>query len=105
MFQCEDCEFFERRESGEISLNCDPFSTVKGPECLSRWQLIKLNQLITYYQATLGYYEKFAPMQEKMFKAMEKEIESMNESEKWKTHDDADEDIDLDEHDLEDQWR
>ena len=88
MIQCEQCEFFIRRPGGEVSFSCDPFRNVKEPECLAKWQLIKTNQLVAAYQATLDYYRKLAPMQEKMFQVMEREIDGMNESEKWKIADD-----------------
>ena len=106
MFQCEECEFFNRGEEGEISLKCDPFKNVKGPECIARWQLIRTNHLIACYQATLNYYEKFAPMQEKMFQAMEKEIDSMNETESWRYSGEGYEgdDIEDDEDGLDDDW-
>lgn len=111
MIQCSDCEHFRRGEDGEVSFACDPFSTIKEPECLAKWQLIKVNQMVAGYQATLRYYERFAPMQEKMFKLMENEIDEMGESEKWKT-DDEEELDDLEGEDLEgedmgdmDSWR
>ena len=85
MIECQDCEHFHRGENGEISFTCDPFSNIKEPECLAKWQLIKINQMVASYQATLEYYRKLAPMQEKMFKVMERELDDMNESEKWKT--------------------
>jgi len=88
MIQCKDCEFFRRGENGEISFACDPFSNVKEPECLLKWQLIKINQMVSSYQATLQYYHKLAPMQEKMFKVMERELDDMNEAEKWKIAED-----------------
>jgi CRISPR/Cas system CSM-associated protein Csm2 small subunit len=91
MIQCEQCEFFRRSEDGEISFRCDPFRNVKEPECLAKWQLIKINQMVAAYQATLDYYRKLAPMQEKMFKVMEREIDEMNEGEKWRIADDEDE--------------
>jgi hypothetical protein len=98
MIQCETCEYFKRGASGEVSFSCDPFSNVKEPECLQKWQLIKINQMVAGYQATLNYYHKLAPMQEKMFKAMEREIDEMNEADKWKVPDEGDfeppEDID-----------
>ena len=96
MIQCKDCEYFERNDSGEISFRCDPFSTVKEPECLVKWQLIKTNQMVASYQATLDFYRKLAPLQEKMFKVMEREINDMDESEKWKADEDeegGDEDL------------
>lgn len=95
MIQCENCEFFHRGEDGEIAFACDPFSTIKEPECLTKWQLIKTNQLVASYQSTLRYYEKFAPMQEKMFNMMEREIDDIEESDKWKSSDDE---IDDEEH-------
>jgi len=91
MIQCKGCEFFHRGEDGEIAFRCDPFSNVKEPECLAKWQLIKINQMVAAYHATLDYYRKLAPMQEKMFQVMEREIDDMNEAEKWKIDDDEDE--------------
>ena len=88
MIQCENCEFFERGPDGEISFACDPFRNIKEPECLAKWQLIKTNQMVAGYQSTLEYYQKLAPLQEKMFKVMEREIDEMNESDKWKTSED-----------------
>jgi len=91
MIQCESCEFFRRGTDGEVSFSCDPFRNVKEPECLAKWQLIKINQMVASYQATLDYYRRLAPMQEKMFKVMERELDDMNEAEKWKTSEEEDE--------------
>jgi hypothetical protein len=91
MIQCKDCEFFRRSPTGEISFACDPFCNIKEPECLVKWQLIKINQMVTSYQATLEYYRKLAPMQEKMFKVMERELDDISEADKWKiTEEDQD---------------
>jgi len=90
MLQCTDCEFFERDAAGQTALRCDPFSTVKEPECLQKWQVFKMGQMVAAYHATLGFYNRLAPMQEKMFKAIEREIDDMGESEKWKYTDDED---------------
>jgi len=84
MIQCKDCEFFHRGKGGEISFACDPFANIKEVECLTKWQLIKINQMVAGYHATLEYYRKLAPMQEKMFKVMERELDDLNEAEKWK---------------------
>jgi hypothetical protein len=94
MIQCEQCEFFHRNPGGDISFSCDPFGTIKEPECLVKWQLIKINQMVASYQATLSYYRKLAPMQEKMFKVMEREIEEMNEGEKWRVDEENEPDED-----------
>ena len=100
MIQCKDCEFFRRSEDGQVSFACDPFANIKEPECLIKWQLIKTNQMVAGYQATLDYYHKLAPMQEKMFKVMEQELDSMNEADNWKTDENDQEDTE----DTEDNW-
>jgi hypothetical protein len=92
MIQCQDCEFCHRSAAGEITLSCDPFANIKEPQCLIKWQLIKINQMVAGYHATLNYYRKLAPMQEKMFKVMERELDGMSESEQWKIADDEKED-------------
>ncbi|MFW6132962.1 MAG: hypothetical protein ACOC8F_03635 [Planctomycetota bacterium] len=94
MIHCENCQYFHRDESGHVSFTCDPFSSIVEPECLMKWQLLKTNQLVSGYQAMLNYYRKLAPMQEKMMQFMEREIDDMNESEKWKVDDEEDEDND-----------
>ena len=91
MIQCKDCEFFRRSESGQISLACDPFSTIKEPQCIHKWQLLKINQMVANYQFMLNYYRKFAPIQEKMFRYVEKELEDIDEADKWKVDEDEDE--------------
>ncbi len=84
MIQCSECEFFQRGPDGQVAFRCDPFTNIKEPECLAKWQLIKINQMVASYQGTLNYYRKLAPMQEKMFKFMEREIEDISEADKWK---------------------
>ena len=95
MIQCKDCEFYKRGDDGAIAFSCDPFENIKEPDCLAKWQLIKINQLVATYQATLEYYRKLAPMQEKMFKVMERELDDISEADKWKV-DEAEEEIDKD---------
>lgn len=90
MIQCEDCEYFVRGPGGQVGFKCDPFSTIKEPECLTKWQLIKLDTMVRSYQATLAFYQRLAPMQEKMFKHMEREIDEMDEGESWKYGEDED---------------
>ncbi len=97
MLQCQDCEFFHRDERGHVMLTCDPFATIKEPECLAKWHFLKTNQMVQAYQATLDFYQRVAPMQEKMFKVIEREVDDLNESEKWKADDDDD--------DNDDEWK
>ncbi len=88
MLQCQDCEFFERGPDGTPLLTCDPFATIKEPYCLLKWQLAQLNVVARSHQATLDMYKRIAPLQEKMFKHMEREIEDVDEAERWKYGDD-----------------
>lgn len=92
MLRCEDCEFFRRGVDGEPRLLCDPFSTIKEPECLMKWQVAQLRVLVRSHQATLDMYRRLAPLQEKMFKHMEREIDEADESDRWKMPDDEDDD-------------
>ena len=88
MIQCKDCEMYEDGEDGKRTFKCDPFSNIKEPECLAKWQLIRLDMLVASYQSMLQWYGKLAPIQDKLFKYMEREIEDIDESEKWKVDDD-----------------
>ncbi|GAG38286.1 unnamed protein product [marine sediment metagenome] len=94
MIQCKDCEFYRRGPDGSPQLTCDPFSTIREPECLTKWQLIQLNTLAQSHQATLDLYRRFAPLQEKMFRQMEREIDEAEEADRWKQRNDEDEDDD-----------
>ena len=91
MLQCKDCEFFTREASGRIILRCDPFSNIKEPACLEKWQLLRLDGLLQAYHATLRWHEKLAPMQEKMFEFMKRELDDLDESDSWKYDEDEEE--------------
>lgn len=94
MIQCKDCEYFGQDDAGRMLFRCDPFNNIKEPECLNKWQLVKLNQMIAGYQSMLNYYHKLGPMQEKMFKVIEREMEDIDEADKWRVDDDDDDDTD-----------
>ncbi|MBN1437285.1 MAG: hypothetical protein JW936_09430 [Sedimentisphaerales bacterium] len=94
MIQCQDCEFFIQEPNGRITLKCNPFTTVKEPECLQKWQLLRLDALVQGYQATLNWYRKLAPMQEKMFKFMQHEMDDIDDADSWKYQNNDDDDID-----------
>ena len=91
MLRCQDCEFFRQGLDGSPELTCDPFATIKEPECLAKWQLVQLTVIAKSHQATLDMYQRLAPLQEKMFKHMEREIEDADEADRWKC-DEEDED-------------
>jgi E3 ubiquitin-protein ligase DOA10 len=103
MLQCKDCEFFTRDTMGRIILRCDPFSTIKEPSCLDKWQLVRLDALLQSYQATLRWYQKLAPMQEQMFEYMKREMDEMEDADGWKYQEDDMEADTEDENDKEDE--
>jgi hypothetical protein len=84
MIQCSECEYFHRGPGGQVGFSCDPFSTIKEPECLIKWQLIKLDTMVRSHQATLDMYRRLAPLQEKMFRQMERELDDQDDAESWK---------------------
>jgi len=88
MIQCKDCEFCEIGPDGRKQFKCDPFSNIKEPECLQKWQLIRLDMLLASYQGMLKWQRKLAPLQDKIFKYMRREIEDMDDSENWKYDED-----------------
>jgi hypothetical protein len=92
MIQCLDCQFCETGPDGRRTFKCDPFVNVVEPECIQKWQLLRLDMLVASYQSMLQLYQRMAPMQDKLFKYMEREINEMNESENWKVEDEPDPD-------------
>jgi hypothetical protein len=92
MIQCGQCEYFQRGPGSTVAFACDPFSTIKEPECLVKWQLIKLDTMVRAYEATVQMYKRMAPLQEKMLRQMEREIDATDEADSWKR--DYDEDAD-----------
>jgi len=94
MIQCKDCEFCEMGADGQRTFKCDPFSNIKEPECLAKWQLIRLDMLVSGYQEMLKWYQRLAPIQDKLFKYMRREIDDMDESESWKVDEEEEDDKD-----------
>jgi hypothetical protein len=87
MIQCKDCELCETDAEGKRTFKCDPFSNIKEPECIAKWQLIRLDMLVASYQGMLRWYGKLAPIQDKLFRYMEREINDLDETERWKLTD------------------
>jgi len=88
MIQCTDCEFCEIGPGERRLFKCDPFTNIKEPECLLKWQLIRLDMLVASHQGLLKWQAKFGPLQEKLMKFMQREIEDIDESEKWRIDED-----------------
>ena len=84
MMQCKDCEYCKTEIDGRRTFLCDPFVNIKEPECLAKWQLIRLDMLLSTYRSMIAWQEKLAPLQDKIFKYMKREIEDLDESEGWK---------------------
>ena len=99
MIQCSECEHFIRGPGGQVRFTCDPFSNIKEPQCLTKWQLIKIDMMVQAYQATVAMYKKLAPMQERMLRQMEQEMGEVDEADRWKygldDEDEPEEDSDL----------
>ena len=91
MIQCSQCEYYVQGPQGQVGFNCNPFSTIKEPECLTKWQLVKLDLMVRSYQATLEMYNRLAPLQEKMFRHIEREVDEMEETDSWKYDEDEEE--------------
>lgn len=70
------------------AFKCDPFINVKEPECIAKWQLIRLDMLLASYRGMQQWQQKLAPLQDKIFKYMQREIEDVDETEKWKYNED-----------------
>lgn len=87
MIQCKDCDLCEISTEGQRVFKCDPFSNIKEAECLAKWQLIRLDMLVASYQGILQWYQKLAPLQNKLFKYMQREMEDIDESERWRLDD------------------
>ena len=94
MIQCSDCEFCECDEDGELTFACDPFLNIKEPECLIKWQLLKLDTLLHHHEQMAEMHERLAPMQEKLFNYMEREIQEQKDADSWKEELDEDENED-----------
>jgi len=95
MIQCTECELCEVGPDGRRIFKCDPFSNIKEPECITKWQLIRLDMLTSSYQKMFQWQRKFAPLSEKILKYMEREINDMDDSEGWKYNPEDDEDPNL----------
>ena len=105
MISCLDCDLYRAEARGRARWTCNPYTNIKEPECLQKWALIALDNqtaglsetiaqqaaMLTElagirkaYEATLDHYNKLAPLQEKMMKHMEREIDEAEDADSWK---------------------
>jgi hypothetical protein len=73
---------------GRRTFKCDPFSNIKEPECIAKWQLIRLDMLLAGYAGMLRMQKEMEPLQRKMMKFVEREMNDIDESDKWKVDED-----------------
>jgi hypothetical protein len=84
VIQCKDCEFCELGPDGQANLKCNPFTNIREPECLVKWQLLRLDLMTRAYMMTVAEYRKLAPLQDKLYRHMSREIDEMDDNESWK---------------------
>lgn len=88
MIQCKDCEYYKQDEHGRRTFCCDPFTNIKEPECLQKWQILRLDYLVSQYQMMLSSQQKMAPIQDKIFKYVKRELDDIDEADRWKIDED-----------------
>ena len=69
MLQCRDCEFCQAQPDGELMFTCDPFTNIKEPHCLAKWQLLKINEMLSYQEQVFEMHQRFAPIAGKTVRA------------------------------------
>jgi hypothetical protein len=84
MLMCKDCEFCRIGQDGQVQITCNPFTNIKEPECLLKHQLLRLDVMTRAYMTTIAEYKKIAPLQEKLYRHMSREVDEMDEADKWK---------------------
>ena len=89
MIQCKDCEYYSEDAEGRRMFACDPFKNIKEPHCLVKWQLLRLDLLVAAFRGMAGFQEKMGPMQDKILKYVQRELEDLAESERWKVDDEG----------------
>lgn len=90
MIQCKECEYYEMGDDGRRIFKCDPFVNVKEAECLSKWQLLRLDMLVANYRNMFDMQQKMAPIQNRILKYVQRELDDIDESDKWKLDEDGD---------------
>ncbi len=96
MIQCKDCEFYEIGPDGRRIFKCDPYSNIKDADCLAKWQLLRLDALVATGRGLLRWYERMAPMQDKLFKYVQHELDDIDQAERWKIDEEDSEQPDQD---------
>ncbi len=75
MIQCADCELFV-----DGVLTCDPSANIKEPECLLKWQVVKLCCIETHLELQT----RLLPLTEQILQRVGGEIVERDEADDWK---------------------
>jgi hypothetical protein len=87
MIQCAECEHYSQEPDGRRVFRCDPFLNIKEPECIQKWQLLRLDMLVSNFRSMTLWQHKMAPMQEKHFRYVKRELDDIDEADSWKLTD------------------
>jgi hypothetical protein len=90
MIQCKDCELYRQEPDGRRVFLCDPFNNVKEAECLAKWQLLRLDMIAATQNSLAAAQAQMAPIQDKIMKYIKRELEDIDESDKWKIDEEPD---------------
>ncbi len=88
MIQCAECEFYSVSPDGRRTFRCDPFVNIKEPECLQKWQLLRLDMMVSGFQSMRMFQQKMEPMQDKLYKYVQRELDDIEDADSWKFMDD-----------------
>jgi hypothetical protein len=84
MIQCRDCDLCDVAPDGGVQFRCNPFTNIKEPECLLKHQLLRLDMMTRAYVSTIAEYRKIAPLQERLYRHMSREMDEMDDADSWK---------------------
>jgi len=104
MIQCKDCELCDFNEGKGVVFHCNPFVNIKEPECIAKWQMMKLDLLIANQNMMMRSQQKLGPIQDKLIKFMEREMDDIDETDSWKYGGEQDFGTDLNGFDDDNDW-
>ena len=84
MIQCKDCELYQEDGPNGRKFLCNPFGNIKEPECIGKWTVIRLEMLIAMQQNIQSSQDRMAPIQNKIIKYVQREIDELEENDGWK---------------------
>jgi len=52
-----------------------------------KWQLLRLDLLLQQHQSTISWQQKMSPIQDKIYKYIKRELDDIDEADRWKFDD------------------